>query len=81
LSDVIINVLDIDTRIDLLENSTVAINGTVTGNNYYTYQFVSHKLSYQYHFTDYINYGNVTKQLVIRTREFMAISLCISQAG
>jgi len=81
LSDVIVNVSDIDTRRDLLENSTVAINGTVTGNNYFTYQFVSHQLSYQYRLIEDVTYGTVTKQLIIRTREFMAISLCISQTG
>jgi hypothetical protein len=81
LSDVIINVLDIDTGIDLLENSTVAINGTVTGNNYYTYQFVSHLLSYQYQLSFDKNYFTDMKQLVIRTREFISISLSISKAG
>jgi hypothetical protein len=64
-----------------MENSTVAINGTVTAKNLYTYLFVSHLLSYQYQLAHNATYVTVTKQLVIRTREFIALSLCISQTG
>ncbi len=80
-SDVIINVFDIDTRASIMENSTVAINGTVTAKNFFTYRFVSCLLSYQYQLAHNATYVIVTKQLVIRTRAFIALSVCISQTG